>query len=377
MGASITVLYAGAEAPTPDALAAASGVPVVTGPRDLARFTEQAKAQDATLVVVPAGTNRDLTSITQAAQALQWAQRQGARVVLGPSLIDATRAIAELRRHLRAAAKDHDAVLFHAATVDPFADAELLRRVRLAQQFSEQLLVEVAFEGSWPSVDTARERLRLLGATRVADIRADLALGDGDGPGGSRCSAPHRWPPRQTVRPTPLCIWPTTTTMTASPPDCWPITRPVSPTPTATRGTPIHTVTLTHTAITTRRRGALMPDTIELNPRRRITTLRVANTGDRAVQVGSHYHFFEVNPALDFDREAAWGMHLSIPSGLAVRFEPGDTREVELVDFGGRRVLHGFGGVTEGALDDPAVKAAALAKLPEFLASNDALEETR
>lgn len=114
--------------------------------------------------------------------------------------------------------------------------------------------------------------------------------------------------------------------------------------------------------------------TIELNSWRRTTTLRVANTGDRAVQVGSHYHFFEVNPALDFDREAAWGMHLSIPSGLAVRFEPGDTREVELVDFGGRRVLHGFGGITEGALDDPAVKAAAMVKLPEFLASNDELD---
>ncbi|MGO1949667.1 MAG: urease subunit beta [Mycobacteriaceae bacterium] len=116
------------------------------------------------------------------------------------------------------------------------------------------------------------------------------------------------------------------------------------------------------------------PATIELNPGRRTITLRVANTGDRAVQVGSHYHFFEVNPALDFDREAAWGMHLSIPSGLAVRFEPGDTREVELVDFGGKRILHGFGGVTEGALDDPDVKARALGKLPEFLATNDALE---
>ena len=115
--------------------------------------------------------------------------------------------------------------------------------------------------------------------------------------------------------------------------------------------------------------------TIELNPGRRTTTLRVANTGDRAVQVGSHYHFFEVNPALSFDREAAWGMHLSIPSGLAVRFEPGDTREVELVDFGGRRVLFGFAGLTEGALDDPAVKAAALENLPVFLASNDALPE--
>ena len=115
--------------------------------------------------------------------------------------------------------------------------------------------------------------------------------------------------------------------------------------------------------------------TIELNPGRRTTTLRVSNTGDRAVQVGSHYHFFEVNAALSFDRESTWGMHLSIPSGLAVRFEPGDTREVELVDFGGRRVLHGFAGLTEGALDDPAVKTAALGKLPEFLASNDPLND--
>lgn len=109
---------------------------------------------------------------------------------------------------------------------------------------------------------------------------------------------------------------------------------------------------------------------IELNPGRRTTTLRVSNTGDRAVQVGSHYHFFEANPALAFDREAAWGMHLSIPSGLAVRFEPGDTREVELVDFGGRRILHGFAGLTEGALDDPDVRARALGNLPDFLASN-------
>ncbi|AGP31834.1 urease subunit beta [Corynebacterium terpenotabidum] len=118
-------------------------------------------------------------------------------------------------------------------------------------------------------------------------------------------------------------------------------------------------------------------ETIDLNPGRRTLTLRVSNTGDRAVQVGSHYHFFEVNPALSFDREAAWGMHLSIPSGLAIRFEPGDTREVELVDFGGRRVLHGFAGLTEGALDDPVVKAAALEKLPAFLHSNDELETNR
>lgn len=176
---SLTVLYAGAEAPTPSSLQDATGVPVVTGPRDLARHAEQARTQDVPLVVVPAGTGRALTSVTQAAQALQWAKRSGTRVVLGPSLIDATRAIAEMRRHLRAAAKDHDAVLFRANTVDPFADAELLRRVRLAQQYSEDLLVEVAFEGSWPSVDTARDRLGLLGATNVTAIRADLGADGG------------------------------------------------------------------------------------------------------------------------------------------------------------------------------------------------------
>lgn len=116
------------------------------------------------------------------------------------------------------------------------------------------------------------------------------------------------------------------------------------------------------------------PSAVELNPGRATRTLRVSNTGDRAVQVGSHYHFFEVNPALSVDREAAWGMHLDIPSGLAVRFEPGDSREVTLVDFGGRRILHGFAGLVEGRLDDPAVKARALENLPGFLATNDELE---
>lgn len=117
------------------------------------------------------------------------------------------------------------------------------------------------------------------------------------------------------------------------------------------------------------------PTSVELNRGRATTTLRVSNTGDRAVQVGSHYHFFEVNPALSFNREQAWGTHLAIPSGLAVRFEPGDTREVELVDFGGRRVLHGFAGLVEGALDDPTVKARALENLPAFLATNDPLTD--
>ncbi|AGP31835.1 hypothetical protein [Corynebacterium terpenotabidum] len=174
---SVTVLYAGAEASTPGALAAVTGTPVVTGPRGLAPYLDQATGADAPLIVLPSGTDRDLTSVTQAAQTLQWAQRSGAQVVLGPSLIDATRAIAEMRRHLRDA-RGKDAVLFLARTVDPFADAELLRRVRLARQFSEDLEVEVAFEGSWPTPEQARERLRRLGASTVVEIRADLAVGE-------------------------------------------------------------------------------------------------------------------------------------------------------------------------------------------------------
>lgn len=180
---SITVLYAGAEASTPGALAAATGTPVVTGPRALAPYLEQARQQEQPLVVIPAGTDRDLTSVTQAAQALQWAQRSGTEVILAPSLVDATRAIAEMRRHLRVAGSSQgkDAVLFLARTVDPFADAELLRRVRLARQFSEDLEVEVAFEGSWPTPEKARERLRLHGADDILEIRADLALGEDAG----------------------------------------------------------------------------------------------------------------------------------------------------------------------------------------------------
>lgn len=181
---AVTVLYAGSEVPDPAALAAATGTPVVTGPRALSPYLEQARRQDAPLVVVPAGTDRDLTSVTQAAQALQWAQRSGTKVVLAPSLVDATRAIAEMRRHLRAAAtQGADAVLFLAATVDPFADAELLRRVRLARQFSGDLEVEVAFEGSWPTPERARERLRLLGARSVVEVRADLGLPGADATG--------------------------------------------------------------------------------------------------------------------------------------------------------------------------------------------------
>ncbi|MEM6667306.1 MAG: urease subunit beta [Pseudomonadota bacterium] len=81
---------------------------------------------------------------------------------------------------------------------------------------------------------------------------------------------------------------------------------------------------------------------IELNVGLPVTTLTVANTGDRPVQVGSHYHFAETNEALDFDRAAARGLRLDIPAGTAVRFEPGQTRDVALVPYGGKRAVYGF-----------------------------------
>lgn len=81
---------------------------------------------------------------------------------------------------------------------------------------------------------------------------------------------------------------------------------------------------------------------IELNSRRKTITLSVTNTGDRPVQVGSHYHFFETNPALRFERRKARGMRLSIAPGTAVRFEPGQTREVTLVELAGKRIIYGF-----------------------------------
>jgi urease subunit gamma/beta len=88
---------------------------------------------------------------------------------------------------------------------------------------------------------------------------------------------------------------------------------------------------------------------IELSPGRETATIRVDNTGDRPVQVGSHYHFFEVNPSLRFDRKRAFGMHLDIPAGTAVRFEPGEDREVGLVAFGGDRELFGLNRLTSGS----------------------------
>ncbi|QRX81947.1 urease subunit beta [Glaciimonas sp. PAMC28666] len=90
---------------------------------------------------------------------------------------------------------------------------------------------------------------------------------------------------------------------------------------------------------------------IELNVGRRTTTVTVANSGDRPIQIGSHYHFYETNPALIFEREDAYGMRLNIAAGTAVRFEPGQKRTVELVALAGERKVYGFNGKVMGALD--------------------------
>ena len=99
--------------------------------------------------------------------------------------------------------------------------------------------------------------------------------------------------------------------------------------------------------------GELLPEPgeLELNAGRPVTTLTVANRGDRPVQVGSHFHFFEANAALEFNREACLGLRLDIPAGTAVRFEPGDSREVQLVPFAGERRVFGFNGLVNGPLD--------------------------
>ena len=97
---------------------------------------------------------------------------------------------------------------------------------------------------------------------------------------------------------------------------------------------------------------------------RPMTTLTVRNTGDRPIQVGSHFHFFEVNRALEFDRAAAFGLHLNIPSSTAMRFEPGDERRVELVPYGGKRAVYGFNNLIDGPTagqDAATVKAKAVA----------------
>jgi urease subunit beta len=107
---------------------------------------------------------------------------------------------------------------------------------------------------------------------------------------------------------------------------------------------------------------------VTINAGRARVTLAVRNTGDRPIQVGSHFHFFEVNRALEFDRESAFGQRLDIPAGTAIRFEPGDEREVTLVPFGGKRRVHGFNNLvdgwtsTDGAYRPRATRASRLAE---------------
>jgi urease subunit gamma/beta len=101
---------------------------------------------------------------------------------------------------------------------------------------------------------------------------------------------------------------------------------------------------------------------IELNAGRRKAALKAVNTGDRPIQIGSHYHFFEANKALDFDRAASFGMHLDIPAGTAVRFEPGEAKEVTLAAFGGTGEIFGLNNLTDGTTRGEKSKAAALAK---------------
>lgn len=101
---------------------------------------------------------------------------------------------------------------------------------------------------------------------------------------------------------------------------------------------------------------------IELNPGREQMDVQVRHCGDRPIQVGSHYHFFEVNRALEFDRTKAFGMHLNILSGTAIRFEPGEEKNVKLVAYGGREQLIGFNGLTMGDLNDAMVRQAAFTR---------------
>ena len=101
---------------------------------------------------------------------------------------------------------------------------------------------------------------------------------------------------------------------------------------------------------------------IEANAGRATTRTTVRNTGDRPVQVGSHFHFFETNRELEFDRAAAYGMRLNIPAGTAVRFEPGEEKEIELTPFGGRRIVQGCNALVDGPLDSQGASDNALTR---------------
>lgn len=105
---------------------------------------------------------------------------------------------------------------------------------------------------------------------------------------------------------------------------------------------------------------------ITANAGRETVKLTVKNSGDRAIQIGSHFHFFEVNKAMIFDREKSFGMRLNIPSGTAVRFEPGQTHDIELVAVGGSRTIYGFNRLCEGNVLDQEVKVKSMKRMKEF-----------
>jgi urease subunit beta len=106
----------------------------------------------------------------------------------------------------------------------------------------------------------------------------------------------------------------------------------------------------------------LSANPIICNENKKTINITVKNTGDRPCQIGSHTHFFEVNKALEFPREKAYGFHLNIPAGTSIRFEPGDSKEVELCEIGGKRIVYGFNGLTMGGLNSAQVRNAALDK---------------
>ncbi|WP_419764320.1 MAG: urease subunit gamma [Arcobacter sp.] len=136
-------------------------------------------------------------------------------------------------------------------------------------------------------------------------------------------------------------------------------------------GTKLVTV---HNPITTSKKAKIEPGEyfvnegeISLNENKELTTIQVENKGDRPVQIGSHYHFFEVNKELDFNRNEAYGKRLDVPAGTSVRFEPGSSKEINLIEFSGKRYMSGFNGLVEGFLDDVSTKENAMKNLEKFL----------
>ncbi len=136
-------------------------------------------------------------------------------------------------------------------------------------------------------------------------------------------------------------------------------------------GTKLVTV---HNPITTSKKAKIEPGEyfvnegeITLNENKELTTIEVENKGDRPVQIGSHYHFFEVNKELAFDRAQAYGKRLDVPAGTSVRFEPGSIKEINLIEFSGKRYMSGFNGLVEGFLDDVPTKENAMKNLEKFL----------